>query len=292
MLNKSKSENAYQIFIHIAVGIIVCASIFPLLYVLGMSLTTLGEMQRRNFFVIIPMEPTIEAYKRLLITDYIWRSLGVSIFRSLIGTLLLLCLTMTGAYVLARKSLPGRKFFLFFILVTVLFNGGMIPTYLVVKQLGLTNSVWSLIIPMLVDSFGLLAIKVFIENLPDEIIEAARIDGTGDFQLLIRIVFPLTIPSLAAIGMFNAVIHWNNWFDAMLYITNKTYYPFQLIIRNMFSSGMSSLDSALTMKASQRVSAETLRMAAVIFGIIPILCVYPFLQKHFSKGMFIGSIKG
>jgi len=290
---KSASERTYQIVIHLIVISVAISAVFPLLYVIGMSLTTKAEMIARNYFVIIPLEPTLEAYKRLLASPVIWNSFVVSTGRAVVGPLLTLLLTTIGAYVLAQRTLPGRGIFLFFILATILFNGGLIPTYLVIKNLGLIDSYWSLILPIMVDSFGLLVIKIFIENLPDGLTESAKIDGAGEWSMLLRIIIPLAAPALAAIGLFNLVAHWNSWFDALLYLNDKQMYPLQMVLKNMLTIDSVSGDSMnAVLKSSQSISTETLKMAAVVIGIIPVLCVYPFLQKHFVKGMYMGSVKG
>lgn len=293
MYMRSREENIYQAVIHLIVGFIMLSAVFPLVYVIGMSLTSQPELLRRNFFVIIPQEPTLEAYRRILSTSAVWQALLVSVVRSGLGTLLTLTCTLLGGFVLARKSLPGRNVLLLMVLASILFNGGLIPTYLVVRQLQLTNTIWSLILPGLVDSFGLLVIKIFIENLPDEVTDAARIDGVSEIQLLTRIVLPLTAPALAAIGMFAFVNHWNSWFDALIYLSDKDQYPLQLVLRNMLvsASGVSDTMSS-TLLDSQRVSSESIKMATVVIATLPIVCLYPFVQKHFTKGVYLGAIKG
>ncbi len=293
MLYRSRSDTVYQIVIHAVVIALALTAVFPLIYIIGMSLTTKAELIENNYFVIIPQEPTLEAYKRILASPVIWNSFLISAFRSTVGPFLTLLLTTIGAYVLAQRTLPGRKTFLMFILATILFNGGLIPTYLVIKNVGLIDSVWSLILPIMVDSFGLLVIKIFIENLPDGLLESAKIDGAGEWGMLFRIVIPLAAPALAAIGLFNLVSHWNRWFDALLYLNDKQLYPLQMVLKNMLTTDSVSGDSMNAMlKTTQQVSTETIKMATVFVGIIPILCVYPFLQKHFVKGMYLGSVKG
>ncbi|MCQ6561464.1 carbohydrate ABC transporter permease [Paenibacillus mendelii] len=288
---KSRSERTYQIVIHVLVILIVISAVFPLLYVLGMSLTGQVEMMKRNYFVIIPHEPTFAAYERILVSPLIWKSFGISVFRSAIGTGLMLLLTVVGAYVLSVRTLPGRNIMLFLVVATILFNAGLIPTYLVVKQLGLINSVWSLVLLYLVDSFGLLVIKIFIENLPDGLIEAGKIDGASEMQMLVRIVVPLAAPALAAIGLFSMVFHWNSWFDAMVYLNDANLFPMQLILKNMLTAASSDAMQALVINGSA-ITPESMKMATVIVGTLPILMVYPFLQKYFVKGVYMGAVKG
>lgn len=288
------SESIYQVVISVIVAILSVSMIFPLIYVLGMSLTSQSELISRNYFVIIPQQPVLVAYKRILSSPPIWNSLEMSFIRSIMGTVLSLLFMLIGAFVLSRKTLPGRKLFLLLILITILFNGGLIPSYYVVKQLGIMNTIWAMIIPPLIDSFGLLVIKIFIENLPDSLIESVQLDGAGDFQQLVYIIAPLSGPALAAIGMFTVVNHWNSWFDALLYLSNrKDLYPLQMVLRNMMSVEGGGNDMMNYMlKDTERVASESIKMATVVIGILPIMMLYPFLQKYFIHGIYMGSVKG
>lgn len=288
---KSAAETSYQVVIHFVVAMVVLSALLPLVYVIGMSLTSQGELIDRNYFVIIPQEPTLEAYRRLLGSEILWRSIGVSAFRAVVGPLLTLVLTVIGAFVLSRRDLPGRNVLLMFIVATILFRGGLIPSYLVMHDLQLLNTVWSLVLPTAVDAFGLLVIKMFIENIPRELIEAAYLDGVSEIQLLIRIIIPLAAPAIAAIGMFNIVMHWVSWFDALVYIQDPNLYPLQLVLRNMLNTEVVNDQMTQSLAANQRVSPESLKMATVVVAIIPILMVYPFLQKHFIRGVYMGAMK-
>ncbi len=291
MRYKSPAETSYQVVIHFVVGMVVLSALLPLIYVIGMSLTSQGELIERNYFVIIPQEPTFEAYRRLLTSEILWRSVAVSAFRTVVGPLLTLVLTVIGAFVLSRKDLPGRNVLLTFVVATILFRGGLIPTYLVMHDLNLLNTVWSLVLPTAVDAFGLLVIKMFIENIPRELVEAAYIDGVSEIQMLVRIVVPLAAPAIAAIGMFNIVMHWVSWFDALVYIQDPNLYPLQLVLRNMLTTEVVNDQMTQSLAANQRISPESLKMATVVVAIIPILMVYPFLQKHFIRGVYMGAVK-
>lgn len=290
---KSGSEHTYQVVIHILVGLIALTCVFPLIYVVGMSLTSQPELMAKNYFVVIPENPTLIAYTRILSTPVVWRSLIISAIRSSAGPAMTLSLTLLGAYVLSIKTLPGRKFLLIMVVATIIFHAGLIPTYLVLRNLGMLNTLWAMIIPLAVDSFGLLIIKVFIENLPYGLVESAQMDGAGHVQLLVWIVAPLTAPALAAIGMFNIVTHWNSWFDALVFISTKEKWPMQLILRNMLEGSAFWNDQMnVGIMASQRVGQESLKMAAVVIGTIPMLMLYPFLQKYFIHGVYLGAVKG
>lgn len=290
---KSGSEYTYQIVIHILVGMVALTCVFPLVYVVGMSLTSQPELMARNYFVIIPREPSLVAYERILSTPVVWRSLVISAARSALGPAITLGLTLLGAYVLSIKTLPGRKFLLIMVVATIIFHAGLIPTYLVLRNLGMLDTIWAMLIPLAVDSFGLLIVKVFIENLPYGLVESAQIDGAGHLQLLFWIVTPLTAPALAAIGMFNIVTHWNSWFDALVFISTKELWPMQLILRNMLVGAAFWNDTMnVGMMASQRVGQESLKMATVVIGTLPMLMLYPFLQKYFIHGVYLGAVKG
>jgi len=288
---RSPAEISYQAVVHFVVAMVVLSAIIPLVYVVGMSLTSQDELIARNYFVIVPHEPTVNAYKQLLSSSLLWRAMGISLLRTVLGPLLTLLLTVTGAYVLARKDLPGRNVMLMFVLVTILFRGGLIPSYLVMKDLHLINTLWSMILPSAVDAFGLLVIKMFIENIPSEIIESARIDGAGEVSMLFRMVLPLAAPAIAAIGMFSIVMHWVSWFDALIYINDPNLYPLQLVLRNMLNNTVVNDQMSQVLTAGQRVSPESLKMATVVVAIVPILLVYPFFQKYFIHGVYLGAVK-
>jgi len=293
-LKSFQGERLYQIFSYAFIGLLSIASTYPILYVISMSLVSEQEWIQRNGFIFIPYEPTLMAYERLFSGSVFTDALMVSVMRALIGTALTLTMTTIGAYVISRKQMPGRKVFLFLVLITVLFNSGLIPTYLVVKDLHLLDSFWALVIPGLIDSWSLLVLKQFFEGIPKEVEESAEVDGVNDWTLMTRIILPMSRPALAAIGLFIAVAHWNSWFDAFIYINNPDWMPLQLIMRNMFANANigSDFNPTSVLNPAERVSTESLKMAVAVIGTVPILLVYPFLQKHFTKGMFLGAVKG
>ena len=264
-------------------------SIFPLISAFGISITTEGEFTARLGRIILPSEPTFSAYRFFLASDSpVYRGLLVSTICTISGTALTLLLITIGGYVLSYKDLPGRTFLILMVVGTILMNGGMIPTYLVVRNFRMLNTLWALIIPGAVDSFGLLIMKQFFEKTPKDIIDAAIVDGASEFTLMWRICVPMAIPTLAALGLFNAVGRWNSWFDALIYINDPRLFPIQLVIRNLSQFFYGLWRSA---GPTMRVSQEGMLMAAVICGILPILLVYPFLQKYFVKGVYMGAIK-
>ncbi len=267
--------------------LIVVVVMFPLLYVISVSLTPYSEVLKNGGFVVIPKQITFEAYAAFLSDSLIPRAYRVTIFITVVGTALNLFFTALMAYPLSKPYLPGRTVLLFLVAFTLLFNGGVVPTYLVVKATGLVNSVWSMIIPSIVWSFNLLIMKTFFEGLPKELDEAARIDGAGELTILAKIILPLSMPVMATVGLFYAVGHWNEFFQAIMYIHNNEKYPLQVILRNILASTMMP-----PLDAEDVLPSESMQMAAVVLSALPIIVVYPFVQKYFTQGMLLGSVKG
>jgi putative aldouronate transport system permease protein len=214
----------------------------------------------------------------------------VSIYITVVGTFINLLFTSLMAYPLAKTQLRGRQIILLGVLFTMLFGGGMIPTYFVVKALHLTNSLWALMIPSAISAFNLIVLKNFFQNIPDGLEDSARIDGCNDVGVLFRIVLPLSLPAMATFGLFYAVGHWNQFFNAILYINDNRMWPIQVLLREIVILAQSSIGD--TTIDSADIQPLTIRMAVIVFATIPILMVYPFLQKHFAKGVMLGSVKG
>lgn len=263
------------------------AAVIPILYVFSVSLTPYGEVLKNGGYVLFPKEITFEAYRKLFEGSTIMRSLLVTIWLTVMGTAVNLILTSFTAYGLSRKNLPGRSIFLYMVVFTLLFSGGIIPTYLIVKATGLLDSIWALILPNAISSFNVLLMKSFFENLPEELFESARIDGAREFRILRQIVVPLSKPTFITIGLFYAVGHWNQFFSAIMYVTDRSLYPLQVVVREILMMTQQPLESA-----DHIVPTVTMQMSAVVIASLPVFIVYPFLQKHFTKGMLLGSIKG
>lgn len=280
----------------IIVAILVLVSLFPLIYVMGLSFTSQQEYMSRGNLMVIPFKPTLEGYRRILFRDdtYI-KGLFISILRTGIGTAVTLACTLIMGYLLSKEDLPGRRFLLFAVMVTVLYNGGMIPTFLTVKGLGLVDTFWSMILPGMVDTWSVLVFKQFFSGLPKEVMESAEIDGCGEFRMLVQIAIPLSTAVMAALGLFMAVGHWNSWFEPMIYLQKNTdLYPLQLLLRNMFTNSNLgyNVNSGMQVDAANQQTTTSLRMVVTMIGTVPILCVYPFLQKYFTSGVYMGAVKG
>ncbi|ANE45520.1 ABC transporter permease [Paenibacillus swuensis] len=284
------SEKAASAVNYLLLTLLALCCLLPFIYVLSVSFTSMGEVAQRGI-VLIPRHVTLAAYRELLVGNQIINAYKITIFVTVVGTLLNLIFTLTTAYPLARKQLPGRNIFLLYILFTMLFSGGMIPQFLLVKSLGLLDTVWALIVPGLVSGFLLLVMKGFIEQLPEEIFESARIDGAGEMKLLFSILLPLSMPIIATLGLFYAVGHWNSFFDGLMYINDPNKYPLQVVLRFILL-GATDVTSEFIPEAEDKVNPLSIQMAAVIVTTLPIMLVYPFIQKHFTKGVLLGSVKG
>ena len=294
----TRAEKAYQVVIYALVLLIALLCVFPMLYVLLLSVTSEAEWIQRGNSMLIPRNPTLKGYVKVFNQSKTYvHSLSISALRTLIGTALTLSFTMYFGYVLSRRDMPGNRLFMFLIMITVLFYGGTIPTYVTVKNLGLTNTFWAMIVPGLLDSWGVLVFRQFFKALPREVEESAYIDGVSELGMMLRIVAPMSLPVVAALGLFIAVGHWNSWFDALIYIQDDELKPLQLIIHNMsltadltdYTANKINID---TLSQQANVSTRSLRMCLTVMGTLPILIVYPFLQKYFVKGMYVGAVKG
>ncbi|MBD0379738.1 carbohydrate ABC transporter permease [Paenibacillus sedimenti] len=290
MKEHSLFDRGIQTIIYCILIAISIVTLFPFFYVAMVSVTSESEVIRKGI-VLIPDQFVWGAYKTVFSGSFgILTAYKITLLRTGIGTLLNMIATTLAAYVLSRKGLPGRSSILFMIIFTILFSGGTIPTYLVVKSLGLIDSLWALILPGLVSAFNLIIIKGFFEQLPSELLESATVDGAGELTMLWRIVLPLSLPSIVTIGLFYAVGHWNSYFDGVLYINDRSLWPLQVVLRTILLQSQMQDVSQQSNDAS--VSSVAIQMAAVIVSTVPILLVYPFVQKHFAKGVLIGAVKG
>ncbi|MGG1518832.1 carbohydrate ABC transporter permease [Paenibacillus oryzisoli] len=241
---------------------------------------------------IFPVGFQLDTMKFVVSSGQFLHSISVSLFVMVVGSVLAIGLTALTAYPLSKRHLPGIPFVLLLFIFTMLFNGGIIPNYLLMKELHLINSLWSLILPALISVFNLLVIKSYYESLPEALEESAKMDGARNFTILFRIILPLSTPVIATIALFYAVYFWNDYFHPMLYISNASLKPLQLYLRDIVMDADSSTAMNKSVDDLMNVSPEGIRSATVIASIIPMLLVYPFLQKHFVKGVLIGSVKG
>lgn len=288
--NKSFGNRIADTTIYSILIIYAITTLIPMIYVIAGSLTAPAELARKGF-VLFPTEFSVAAYRYIFSTNTIVRSFGVTVLVTVVGTIVNIVMTGVMAYPLSHKDLVGRRTIMGMITFTLLFSGGMIPGFLVVKSLGLINSFWSLIIPGSISTFNLIVLKNFFQQIPFELEESAKIDGANALKVLFRIVLPLSAPAMATFSLFYAVGHWNSFFSAILFINDPRMWPIQVILRQIIMLAQSIGDLS---EMGEKVipPQETIKLAVIVVATVPILIVYPFLQKHFTKGIMLGSVKG
>ncbi|KIL40112.1 sugar ABC transporter permease [Gordoniibacillus kamchatkensis] len=285
---KTRGSFGSKLFDAVNIGLMIVLIVvmtYPLIYVFSASISD-NAMVMSGQVVLWPRSVTLVAYERLLSNPDVWISYWNTIRYTAVHTLLTLIVTSAMAYPLAKKWLPGRKTILLMAAFTLLFSGGMIPTFLIVQNLGLLNTIWAIVLPSLVSTWHLFIMRTFFEALPEELEDAATIDGCSSLQVLIRIVLPLSLPVLVSIGLFTAVNQWNSFFDALIYLNERSMYPLQIMVRNII------IASSNVQGEGNTAYIETLKYAMITIATVPILCVYPFVQKYFVQGAMIGGIKG
>ncbi|MFB9275450.1 carbohydrate ABC transporter permease [Cohnella cellulosilytica] len=265
--------------------------ILPFIYIIAGSFSTAEDLGSRGF-ILFPKHFSLDAYQYLFSTPTLSRSLAVSVFITVAGTLINLVFTSLMAYPLARKDLDGRRPIMLMVIFSMLFSGGMIPTFLVVKELGIMDTYWAVLIPGAISAFNLIILKNFFQQMPEGIEESAKIDGCNELSLLIRIVLPLSAPAMATFALFYSVGHWNMYFDAILYLNDPEKWPVQVLLRQIVILSQGGVGDSQKMVDHFVPPSETIKMATIVLSTVPILCLYPFLQKHFAKGILLGSVKG
>ncbi|MFE2499271.1 carbohydrate ABC transporter permease [Streptomyces scopuliridis] len=273
----------------VALAVIVLLVLMPFLVVVSTSLSSTESVVKNGGWVLWPTDPSLEAYRQIfsggIVTHALWVSIGVTV----VGTAASMACTITLAYALARPKVFGGKPVLLLILFTFLFPPGMIPTYLMVKNLGLLNNYAALIAPVLLSVFNLIVLRGFFQSVPEELYEAARLDGAGNFRILVAVVLPLSKSALAMVSLFYAVAYWNSWFQASIYMDDD-HWPLQQVLRTYVLSG-GQIASSTGAGDSALAAPQTIQMAVLVVATVPILLVYPFLQKYFAKGVLTGAIK-
>lgn len=277
--------------LNILVLSVVCLTmLYPFVYLFLIALSPVEQVAQGGLLVW-PKYIDLSAYRYVLRASGIGNAYMVTIIVTICGTLLSLALTSLGAYVLSNRELPGVNGLTTFLIVTMVFNGGMIPTYLVIKSLGMIDQLTALFIPNAINTFWLFVMRNFFRSIPQTMIESARIDACGEFGILLRIVLPVSGAIIASLTLFYGVGLWNQYFYAILYINTGSKQPLQVLIRQMYQS-TSSLSGSVVMSDTLPPPVESIRAATIMLATLPILCVYPFLQKYFNKGIMVGAIKG
>ncbi|WP_411553635.1 carbohydrate ABC transporter permease [Paenibacillus lautus] len=290
--NRSVGEKLFDMFNYALLTIITLCTLYPLIYVLFASLSDPTRYMQHSGILWKPLDMTFNAYRLVFDNPMIIRGYMNTFLIVSGGLVLNITLTAFGAYALSRKGLRYRKQLMLFIVFTMFFSGGLIPLYFTVKGLELTNTLWSLIIPQAISAFNLIIMRTAFEAVPDSLEESAKIDGANEFVILFRIMMPLCMPVIAVMLLYYGVSHWNSWFQAMIYLQDRSLYPLQLVLRELLLLNDASSMASGASGGEVAVIGETLKHATIIVATVPILLVYPFLQKYFVKGALIGAIKG
>lgn len=286
---RTRGERWFQYFNVGVLTLLSLSMILPFIHLAAKSLSSEAYVLAKEVF-FWPKGFTLLSYQYVLENRQFFYSFTNSVFLAVVGTALSMAITILAAYPLSRKQVPYMRVFMLTIVITMFFSGGLIPTYLVVKGTGLINSIWSLIIPVVLSPFNLILIRNFFTGVPEALEESARMDGAGNFRILLSIFLPLSVPALATISMFYAVGYWNSFFNALMYITERRWMPLQMFLLQLISEeGVNDL--AMT-DVFREITAETIRAATILCAVIPILCVYPFIQRYFVQGIMLGAVKG
>ena len=301
MKKHSRSDKIFDMINMVLLTLMMAVILYPLYFIVIASISSPAAVNSGQV-LLFPKGATLEGYKYVLKDNSIWKGYANTIILTVTGTLVNMFLTVTCAYALSKSHLPFIKFIMFAMTFTMFFSGGIIPTYLLVSGMGMRDTIWSLILPTAVSVYNVILMRTyFMNSVPDEIIQAAKIDGCSEIKALAAVVLPLSKPILVTIALFYGVGHWNQFFQALIYISDKDRFPLQLVLRNMLLMGNNAMTSMLSggmsgenakYMAELMKKIEILKYAVIIVSVLPVLIVYPFLQKFFMKGIMMGSLKG
>ncbi|MFC7679311.1 carbohydrate ABC transporter permease [Paenibacillus sp. GCM10028914] len=292
--NRSRNDKIFDLLNTLFFIVVSLIVVYPLYFMLIASFSDPDAVNTGQTF-LWPKDITLNGYKEIFSNSRIWAGYKNSIIYALLSMIIRTSLTITAGYALSRKDLVGRNFFMMMIIFTMFFGGGLIPTYLIVRDLDMINTVWAMIIPGAVSAYNLIIVKTFFQQtIPDELLEASAIDGCSNIRFFTKIVLPLSLPIIAVIALFSAVQEWNSYFSALIYLRDAEMHPLQLILRDILVQNQAQdLLSEDAVEAMQRQkAAEQIKYGVIIVSSVPMLILYPFLQRFFIKGVMIGSVKG
>ncbi|WP_260866738.1 carbohydrate ABC transporter permease [Paenibacillus sp. Y412MC10] len=292
MISRPRDERVFDAIVYTIASLIILIVLYPLIFVISASFSDPAKVLNGEVW-LLPKSVSLDAYSNIFHNGKIWTGYMNTIIYTVVGTIVNMILTILAAYPLSRPDLPGRKVLMVIITLTMFFGGGLIPTYLLVKNLGMLDTMWALIVPGAISTYNLIVMRTYFQSsIPWELQEAAHIDGCSNWRLLINIILPLSKPILAVMVLFYAVGHWNSFFNALIYIRDEGRYPLQLVLREiLLISQTDAVDGNVGLE-SKVLLAESIKYAVIIISSLPILIMYPFVQRHFVKGVMIGSIKG
>jgi putative aldouronate transport system permease protein len=290
-VQRSKGDKIVDIIIYVVLGLIALSTVLPFLYVLAGSFATEKELTEKAFF-IIPTTFSLNAYRYAIKTANILRGLKNSIILTAAGTFMCMLFSLTFAYPLSKMHFRGRNWIMNVVIVTMFFGGGMIPSFIVYRAYGLYDTYWALILPGLISPFNMVIIKKFFQELPVELDEASYMDGANDLQIFVKVALPLSKPVIASISLFYGVGFWNDYFSSMIYLQSAEKYPIQIQLRSIILQSSQIADSMTDYDINGAPPDKAVKMACTVIATVPILCVYPFVQKYFTKGVMVGAVKG
>lgn len=289
---RSRDDKIFDGIVYVITALLVVLVGYPLLFVVSASFSNPIDVVEGRVW-LWPQGFTLEPYKLVLENEKIWSGYANTIFYAVAGTFINLVMTVLAAYPLSRKDLPGRQFLMFFVTFTMFFSGGLIPTYLLVKSLGMNNTVWAMLVPGAIATYNLIVMRSFFQNsIPHELQESAWMDGCNFFRMLWSIILPLSKPILAVMVLFYGVAHWNSYFNALIYLKDRDLYPLQLILREILILNQDDMTGGDVGMTERVMMAESIKYSVIIVSSVPVLLLYPFIQRYFVKGVMIGSIKG
>jgi putative aldouronate transport system permease protein len=289
-IKDTTSYRVFQVFNVTVLLLVVVLTLYPFVNIVAQSFSSESAISagKVNLF---PVGFDTSTYQVVMNDSMFWRNYGNTVLYTVVATAVSLVLTTCMAYVLSKRHLRGRKFLIGFVIFTMFFNGGLIPNYVLISQLGMKNTLWAVVLPNAISVFNLLVMKAFFENMPAELEEAAMIDGLTTFGILLRIVLPLSKAILATMMLFYAVANWNAWFGAFLYLDDKSLFPVTIYLRNMIAGATAGTSAGATGDDLTQIQAN-IKAVTMVLTVLPILCVYPFIQRYFVSGVMLGSIKG
>ncbi len=289
---RGRADVAMDIVVYVIMILMSIIFLYPVVYAIANSFSGADAVLRREVW-LWPVDFTLQSYKLVMEHQYVLPAYWNTILYTVLGTAYSLALTVLGAYPLSRRYLPFRNLFMLIIAFTMMFSGGLIPTYLLVRDLGLVNRIWALVLPCAVTPFNLILLRTSMQEIPAAIEESAKIDGANDWIILLRIILPMCMASLMTIALLYFVSKWNDWFNALIYLNDRSMYPVQLILREiLISNDDKMLNQALLRDAKSSVSSLGFKCAIMVIAIAPLILLYPFVQKFFVKGILVGAVKG
>ncbi len=291
-IKRSPAEIIFSVFNYTFIAALMFVMIYPLWYVLMASFSDAVELSSFSGFLFKPLGFSTDAYRLMMKNPMILRGYGNTLFVLATGLAVNMVMTCLGAYFTSRRDVMFCRSITLLIIFTMYFSGGMIPFYMTVKELGLENSLFSLVIPGAVNTFNLIVLRTAFASVPPALEESARLDGAGHWRIMVQIVLPLCKASLSVVALYYAVQHWNAWFNAMLFLKDRELFPLQLVLREILIQNDTSSMTQMVDAGNSSFIGETVKYAVIIVSVLPILCIYPFIQKYFEKGVMIGAVKG